>query len=69
MESITITVTESSNGGYVYQVWAHDLEVSAMLAEEGSTEGDDNGGLCTSTLLNALGMALEQAESLIERAD
>lgn len=57
MESITIRISEYSEGGYYYDIWPSDVV-------ETDTESDD-GGLCTTTMLNALEMAHDQAGHLI----
>lgn len=61
MDSITVQIFLRSDGDYDYQVWPHDLEASAMLSEEGSDEGADNGGVCTGNMGDAIGMAAEAA--------
>lgn len=54
-----IEIKKFSEGGYYYDIF---------LGEE-PTEGRDSedGGLCTTTELNALGMAYEQAKAILER--
>lgn len=67
MDSITITITRSDEGGYMYDIYTHDLEASAMMAEEET--GSEDGGLCTTTLANAIGMAAAQAVTLARAAN
>jgi hypothetical protein len=57
LNALVIRIFEASDGGYIYDIF--------------DTEDDDaesiDGGLCTTTLLNALHMAHNQAQDLIER--
>lgn len=66
MKALTITIYEASEGGYLYDIYDTELEQTARLIESGQNDSLD-GGLCTTTLLNALGMATQQAEALIKR--
>lgn len=67
MPSITITITEASDGGYMYDIYnmdAHDID-----PEQGWPESVD-GGQCTSgSIVNALGMACEQAKTIAEKME
>lgn len=58
MESITIRITEASEGGYIYDLYKFDA--INELAEPW------DGGQCTTTMLNALGMAVQEAEEIIK---
>lgn len=62
MESVTIRITEAVEGGYFYDIWEKDVAA-------GNDEESDDGGFCTTTMLNALGMAMQQAETLIKNAN
>ena len=58
MQEIIIHVFASSNGdGYMYDIYD----------DENKMEGGDSidGGLCTSTMENALDMAVDQAKALL----
>lgn len=59
MDSITIRIMESSEGGYVFDIYENDA------IDELATP--DDRGLCTTTMLNALDMAMEQVKSVIKR--
>jgi len=60
MEAITIRIYASdSEGGYMYDIYNEDQ----VFTDADSVDG----GLCTTTMLNALGMAVSQAEDLIKR--
>ncbi len=63
MEALTIRIYAAAEGGYMYDIY--DTDVADNIEPE--LESVD-GGLCTTTMLNALGMAAQQAEELIERA-
>ncbi len=59
MEEITIKIYLNSDGDYNYDIYdTNDVD--------DDTESVD-GGTCTSTLLNALDMAVSQAQDLIKR--
>lgn len=59
METITIRISATDQGGYMYDIWKGD-QVS-----EDAPDSDD-GGQCTTTMLNALKMAAGQAEDIIK---
>lgn len=60
MNALTIVIRASDNEeGYLYDVYKS--EPNCALADNA------DGGLCTTTMLNALGMAVSQAEELIKR--
>lgn len=61
MESLTIEISLSTEGGYIYKVWPKSVSEAAEEEEEGTYEGDANGGLCTGNMGDALGMAAEAA--------
>lgn len=64
MDSITITISPTDAGGYMYEVYQGDLDE----AVEAMNEGDSSeGGHCTTTLANALGMAADAALTIIKR--
>lgn len=64
MEEITITIKPYSEGGYMY-----DIYINADASCEDITEREsDDGGLCTTTIANALEMATAQAQDLIKRS-
>ena len=58
MKSIIIEIFEASEGGYMY-----DIYINKEMEIEGYSE---DGGLCTSTIENALEMATSQASELIK---
>lgn len=61
MNAITIIIRESSdNEGYMYDVYRGDLSEGMTVL----TDSDD-GGLCTTTMENALEMAADQAKTII----
>lgn len=64
MDSITITIKEYSEGGYYYDIYDHEHGADCEDAEECESE---DGGWCTTTMANALGMAESAARDLIER--
>lgn len=61
MDTITIRIMPFSEGGYYYDIFKGD-----HLSDDAPEDSDD-GGLCTSTMLNALEMAAQQAADLIKR--
>lgn len=62
MTGITIEIHESDEGGYYYTIYGQELD--AIVS--GEDLDDRDGGQCTTTMLNALGMATEQAAALIK---
>jgi len=57
MNEIIIYVREASEGGYVYDIYE---------SEDDFNDGNSvDGGLCTSTMINAIEMASEQAQGLL----
>lgn len=58
MDDLTIHIYASDEGGYKYDIWTTDPE-NAL-----DTDSVD-GGHCTTTMLNALGMANDQAAHII----
>lgn len=60
MEAITIVVRRTGEG-YYYDIY--DEEAVATIEDVDSLDG----GLCTTSMVNALGMALEQAQALVRR--
>ena len=65
MESLTIEITLSTEGGYIYKVWPKGVAEAAQAEEDGTDEGDDNGGLCTGNMGDAVGMAAEAALTVV----
>lgn len=64
MEAITIRIYRAEDeDGYFYDIYKGDAIEEAYMTSL-APESDD-GGLCTTTMLNALGMAVSQAEDLI----
>lgn len=60
MEAITIVIRKAENEpGYFYDIYEGEPDCPM--------EDSKDGGLCTTTLINALGMAAAQAEDLINR--
>lgn len=57
INALTIKIFEASEGGYIYDIFDTDEDDAESI----------DGGLCTTTLLNALHMAHDQAQDLIER--
>lgn len=65
LEAVTIKIYRASNGGYLYDIYDCDaIDLAQQMEDE--PESDD-GGLCTGTFKDAIGMAAGHAESLIER--
>jgi hypothetical protein len=64
MESLTIEVTLNSEGGYTYKVWPRGLE-EIVNTDDADDEGNDNGGLCTGNMGDAVEMATEAALSVV----
>lgn len=63
MHTLTIHIRESSNGdGYLYDIYDCD-------PDEVDDRDSIDGGLCTSTLANAVEMACEQAAAMPAFAD
>ena len=62
MDELTITISLASGGDYQYDIYSKDLRDN--LDDYGHS---DDGGVCTSTLLNALDMAHDQARALITK--
>lgn len=61
MKEIVIKIYEAAEGGYMFDIYDS--------VEKAENDGDSiDGGLCTSTIGNALEMAASQAKDLIERA-
>lgn len=65
MNELTIKIVPYSEGGYYYDIYTHE-HGSLNCAEIEECDSED-GGLCTSTLRNALVMATQQAQDLIKR--
>ncbi len=60
---LTISIYEAADGGFMYDIYKNkDL---AAIAE--SPSHSDDGGLCTTSITNALGMAVSQAQDLIKK--
>lgn len=68
MESLTINVFLRADGDYDYQVWPCDLDEASERNDNGSDEGADNGGVCTGSLSDAVGMAADAARELIKQS-
>lgn len=71
MDALTITIYPASEGGCLYDIYGEDLDALAdKLATEFMPDSEEpvslDGGQCTTTMLNALGMAFSQAEDLIK---
>lgn len=58
---LTINIFETSEGEWQYDIYNCDLTDAANGADP------LDGGVCTTTLENALGMAVQQAQDLIKR--
>lgn len=65
MESLTIEITLSTEGGYMYKVWPKSVDEIGDADGEYDEEGDDNGGLCTGNMGDAIGMATESALAVV----
>ena len=62
MENITITINRASDeDGYLYDIYL------ATPEEIESGADSEDGGMCTSTIAEALDMARDQAQLLINR--
>lgn len=59
MDALTIVIRESSEGGYLFDIYPAEPDCPM--------ENSADGGLCTTTLANALSMATSQAADLIAR--
>ncbi len=57
MEALTIRIVPFSEGGYYFDVYACELDEAQSRENEGSAS--DDGGLCTTTIADALEMANE----------
>ena len=64
MDALTILIFPASEGGYMYEIYDHD-HGDRCLVSDACVSND--GGLCTTTMQSALGMATEQAEDLIKQ--
>lgn len=61
-QAITITIYESeSEDGYMYDIYNTDLQ-GAVDTDDGSIDG----GLCTGSMADAVGMATAQALELLK---
>lgn len=65
MPALTIEISLSTEGGYIYKVWAGNLTEAYVAEDTLSDEGDDNGGLCTGNMGDAVGMAAEAALTVV----
>jgi len=65
MESLTIEITLSTEGGYLYKVWDRDVHGASEADDEDPDEGNDNGGLCTGNMGDAIGMAADAALAVV----
>lgn len=65
MESLTIEITLSTEGGYIYKVWPKGVAEAAIADDEDQDEGNDNGGMCTGNMGDAIGMAAEAALTVV----
>lgn len=60
MDALTIVIRSSDDSeGYLFDIYKGEPDCPM--------EDSADGGLCTTTMLNALGMAVSQAETLIKR--
>ena len=57
---MSINIFESSDGGYIYDIY--DCEADAIDRHDSI-----DGGLCTTTIENALEMAFDQARDLLNK--
>lgn len=64
MDALTIVIEAVMEGGYQYDIYAG----TPVEIESGDVASLD-GGLCTTTLENALGMAASQAVEIIKKAN
>ena len=62
VEELTIHIFAAADGGYMYDIYAAAPDSEAV--ENGAS---DDGGLCTTTIENALDMARSQALDIINR--
>lgn len=75
MDKITIEIAPDSEGNYIYKrnyiykLWMRDLEGAFNASDENPDEGNDNGGVCTGTLSDAVGMAQEAALEMVRHAN
>lgn len=59
MEEIIIQIFEHSEGGYEYNIYENESDLDENVSLDG--------GLCTGTLMDALGMAMEQSKVIIKK--
>ncbi len=69
MQELTIRIWptdqgDGGNGGYMYTIYATD-----STDEDKLDDFEIDGGLCTGTLADALGMAQDQAMDIIKRTN
>lgn len=65
MESLTIEISLDSEGGYDYKVWPKSVDEIAEGDGEYDDEGNDNGGVCTGNMGDALDMAKDAALAVV----
>lgn len=60
LESLAINIFENSDGDFAYSIYESPEDIEAG-------ENELDGGICTSTIENALEMATDQAKELLKR--
>lgn len=65
MDAITIRIYQAEAGGYMYDIYKGDAIEEAYT--ESLAPDSDDGGMCTTTMQNALGMAVQQATAIIRQ--
>lgn len=69
MKNLTIRIYESGDGGYKYDIYDYDImeSINDGDIEEEIDEFNRDGGHCTGTIKEAIGMASEQALKVMEK--
>lgn len=65
MDALTIRIFLRSDGDYDYQIWPCDLDEAQQLENEGDSTGEDNGGVCTGNMGDAVEMAKDAAMAVV----
>jgi len=60
MQEITITLLRDSENNWLYDIYSGFPDMSVSLESEDATLTEIDGGCCTTTLKNALGMISSQ---------
>lgn len=74
VKELTIAIYEAQEGGYFYDIFTEDIIAQLQLGrDEGTLSDIDNraadGGQCTTTLREALAMAVTATEAILQKQD